>query len=312
MRILLLLVAAGTIGAQKNSPDEDLKNIMSRYDWHNISGESVPKDTAAVKVALQAGANPSGRIRGNPYLALAATHCLKDMAYALVEKGADVNAATYGGWTALMGASDNRCEEIVKLLIAKKADVNAKTRQGRSVLMRAAYHGYYPTIVRLLIKAGANVNDADKAGNTALIFAAQQGYLETVQTLLDAGADKKLKNKDGKDALAFARAIPSVDPYGEALDASTKANIKKIIALLEGKAENKTGPRIGKVFSADGNKLEITGEGIAKLAKGQKLVIQNSEGLINATVTETLHSKVKAKTAGKGTARKGDAVHLAH
>lgn len=281
---------------------------MRKYDWHNVSGEQVPKDTASVKAALQAGANPNGRVYGKPYLSLAATHCLIEITQALIEKGADVNAATAGGWTALMAASDNRCEEIVKLLISKKADVNAKTRQGRSVLMRAAYHGYYPTVSRLLIQAGAKVNDTDNQGNTALVFAAQQAYPDTVRLLLESGADKTLKNKAGKDALAFAKAIPPVNEYGDAID---KTPVNKTIALLEGKKENKIGAKVGKVFSAEGNKLEITGEGIGKLGKGQKLVIKNTEGLLTATVSETLHSKVKAKVTGKGTARKGDAVHLA-
>ncbi|MBM9576586.1 ankyrin repeat domain-containing protein [Leptospira sp. 201903070] len=50
----------------------------------------------------------------------------------LIRNGADVNARTRDGHTALMMASTNRYPEIVKLLIQSGADVHATTVQGHT------------------------------------------------------------------------------------------------------------------------------------------------------------------------------------
>ena len=49
-----------------------------------------------------------------------------------------------------------------------------------------------------MIQAGAEVNLADKRGWTPLHHASRNGQVEVITALLAAGADKTIKDKDGK------------------------------------------------------------------------------------------------------------------
>ncbi|HOB72379.1 MAG TPA: ankyrin repeat domain-containing protein, partial [bacterium] len=46
----------------------------------------------------------------------------------------------------------------------------------------------------------------DDYGNTALMYAAGMGLGDLVKTLLEKGADKNIKRKDGRTALDIAKA----------------------------------------------------------------------------------------------------------
>ena len=61
---------------------------------------------------------------------------------AALENGADVNAKTNDGWTALMYASYKKPIDVAKLLIENGADVNAKTNDGWTALMGASDMGH--------------------------------------------------------------------------------------------------------------------------------------------------------------------------
>jgi len=287
-----LIATAGLIAQAQPSPDEQLENAIPL------------NDAKAVRAAIKAGANPNRRVWAGHLLGVAATNGYTNSVRAMVDNGAQVNNASSGGWTALMGAADNGHIDIVKYLVSKKADINAKTNMGRSALMRSSYHGQ-TAVVQFLLASGAKVNEADSNGATALMLAAQQGHDKTVKVLLDAGADKAAKNAAQKSALDLALAKQAeLDSYKVDSKGHTKA-----IALLQGETKKALGPAIGKVFSANGNKLVITGKGIREIKRGNKLKIKTASGEISAVVKETLHSKVKA-TASKAGAAEGDAVYL--
>ncbi|MEC4895829.1 MAG: ankyrin repeat domain-containing protein [Oscillatoria sp. PMC 1051.18] len=72
----------------------------------------------------------------------------------LIEAGADPNAKTDSGWTALMAAANAGSIEAVKLLLEAGADVNARDEFGDTPLIRAR-EGGHDAIVRLLEDAGA-------------------------------------------------------------------------------------------------------------------------------------------------------------
>jgi ankyrin repeat protein len=64
-------------------------------------------------------------------------------------------------------------------------------------LVRASYNGHGET-VQVLLEAGADVNTGDADGTTALIGAAMRGRTGIVQTLLEEGADVNSVTNDGK------------------------------------------------------------------------------------------------------------------
>ncbi len=71
----------------------------------------------------------------------------------LLDKGANVNAKAFDGWTALMWASSNGNVEIVKALIDKGADVDVRNNAGYTALMLAFLFGR-TEIVQLLRRTG--------------------------------------------------------------------------------------------------------------------------------------------------------------
>lgn len=116
----------------------------------------------------------------------------------------------------------------VKALLAQGADVNATSADGYTALMYTASYGN-SEIVRFLLDKGADVNAQDKTGHTALMEAAKQeldagdvmaDYVGTVTALLDKGADVSVRDKYGRTALMYA------DAYG-------LRNKGKIIQLLK-------------------------------------------------------------------------------
>jgi ankyrin repeat protein len=69
--------------------------------------------------------------------------------------------------------------------------------------MQAATSGN-TDILSQLLKAGAQVNATDNHGDTALILATRDGTPDAIRTLLSAGADRDLRNKDRANAREIA------------------------------------------------------------------------------------------------------------
>lgn len=91
-------------------------------------------DIRAVRRALKAGANPNTSSNGYPLLTVAAVSRANDIAQALLDAGADVEARDNSGMTALMYlASIGSTDEHVLMfdaLVAHGADVNATSAAG--------------------------------------------------------------------------------------------------------------------------------------------------------------------------------------
>jgi ankyrin repeat protein len=79
---------------------------------------------------------------GTPIISLAIQNGWNDLAYFLIENGADVNAKSTDSWsTALMDAAYNADLKMVKTLIQNGADVSQSTKKGMIAL--AYYVGMY-------------------------------------------------------------------------------------------------------------------------------------------------------------------------
>ena len=57
----------------------------------------------------------------------------------------------------------------------------------------------------MLIDGGANVNLCDAENQTPLMEAARAGKLEIARKLIDAGADRRLRDKRGRTAWVWAK-----------------------------------------------------------------------------------------------------------
>ena len=93
-------------------------------------------DIATIKQYLQAGVDVNAKEHpgGSQPLLVAAAFGRLEAARLLIENGANVNAKSNDGATALHGAAFFCHTEMVELLVAKGAEVNAKNNKGETPL----------------------------------------------------------------------------------------------------------------------------------------------------------------------------------
>jgi ankyrin repeat protein len=120
----------------------------------------------------------------------------------LLDKGADVNARSAAGATALMWAAADPVK--ARLLVERGADVNAVSESGRSALLLAAMSDESADTVRLLLQRGANPKILDRDQMSALLAAAYGNDTETLRQLIAAGAPIDQANVAGSSPLMFA------------------------------------------------------------------------------------------------------------
>jgi ankyrin repeat protein len=148
----------------------------------------------------------------------------------LIKDGADVNAASGDGTTALHWAVRADDVEMVDALVRAKANVNAKDPDGVTPLAIACANAN-PAMIRKLLAAGADANTADPAGETVLMIAARMGNVDGVKALLDAGAQVNAKDTEA----------------GTALMVAVRANHAEVVKfLIDRGAEVDAATRVGK------------------------------------------------------------------
>ena len=97
-----------------------------------------------------------------------------------------MNAKDNRGVTALMSACNYGELETARLLLDKGADANAQTEKGITALMLAA-GGVTPAnlkVVELLVSKGAQINLTDGLGKTAIDWAERKGRKDMKEFLL--------------------------------------------------------------------------------------------------------------------------------
>lgn len=146
----------------------------------------------------------------------------------LLEAGADANLGDAHGYTPLMGAVCADSLPVVQLLLAAGADVRRRgARSGATALHDAAAGGHLE-VARALLAAGADPHAPEtKEGLTVLMSAIQSLSPETVQLMLEAGADAAAVSSKGDTALDFAR--NSLEYLWEP---AKRARLQRIIELL--------------------------------------------------------------------------------
>lgn len=152
---------------------------------------------------------------GGTVLMWAALHKSKKAAARLLELGADVNRASRRtGATPLIMAAEAGSMDMLQLLLDAGAKVDLRTleRLGSTTALHTACLHNHPDAVKLLLERGAPVNDT-VAISTPLMTAATHRHLVVMQQLLDAGADPRIRRRDGgADALTMLFHLKSPMP----------------------------------------------------------------------------------------------------
>lgn len=118
-----------------------------------------------------------------PYL-VACENGLKEVAQALLKRGADASARNHRGETALHLAVKHAPIEMIKWLIEQGADVNATAHDGRTPLLCSRSLAEW----KLLMDAGADVFHRSHCGWTLLMSAVASSKEGLIKAALKAGA----------------------------------------------------------------------------------------------------------------------------
>ena len=126
-----------------------------------------------------------------------------------LDSGANVDgkpeSLEFEGVSPLGAAAEQGELEIARLLLDRGADVNMADGWCISPLTAAAEHGN-TEIVKLLVKRGARVNDSP-GGSYALWRACVEDKVDSVITLLDAGANPNTTMNDGEPLIKAVRSF---------------------------------------------------------------------------------------------------------
>ncbi|RCI03883.1 hypothetical protein CU098_010454 [Rhizopus stolonifer] len=145
----------------------------------------------------------------------------------LYHAGADINAQTYYGRTAL--------HHLARFGLDSEGSWGIQKSNQGSVPMDADVPQHLAHCASLLIRLGALVNMADPTGNTPLHFAAEFGGIaQVIQVLiLEGGADITLKNKKGASPLDVCKS-KELQEKMIALDQERKTMRSRSIYSLSG------------------------------------------------------------------------------
>ena len=219
------------IASQKNYADciEVLLNAGAKIDAPvsniNFPG-STPlyvaasqKSNDAVKILIKRGANVNAYLTNSPTpgascLYIASQNANVEGVKMLLAAGADPNAelseeSMVCGATPLFISAQMGNDSVLPILLAGGANINSRIKSrgvyyNYTALHAAIYHNNQTT-AQILINQQININiQAGLKMETALHMATKQGLVNLIKVLLEAGADKTIKNIDGETASDLA------------------------------------------------------------------------------------------------------------
>ena len=166
-------------------------------------GASKKNDWALVFELLARGADIEAKSKGGQTaLMWSSGNGHGDAALMLVEKGADLETKDANGYTALMCATILGHADVALMLMEKGADLEAKSNNGKTALMWTSGSGRVDVALALLEK-GADVEAKDKHGQTSLLVACSWGRIDVALALLAKGADVEAKDNNGRTVLIW-------------------------------------------------------------------------------------------------------------
>ncbi|MDF1570029.1 MAG: ankyrin repeat domain-containing protein [Bacteroidales bacterium] len=121
----------------------------------------------------------------------------------LLERGADPDAVSAIGNTALMYAAEKGNMQIMKMLVAAGAEVNTTGFNGATPLFLAILNNDFQA-TKYLLEQGADPNVKDDFGVTPLLYTAATNQYQSADLLLFHDADPEVRDAEGNDPLMAA------------------------------------------------------------------------------------------------------------
>ncbi len=162
-------------------------------------------DVVLVRDLIAAGADVNATTHnGGNALMFAAIRGDIETQKALIDAGADVNAVGGFDWTAILVASVKGHVPAVRQLLVSGADPNLRDIYGWTPLMRAVYEERELIVQVLLEQPNVALNVSNDQGATALHLAAVKGNEALIRSLLLAGADPSMGDRNGRTPESMA------------------------------------------------------------------------------------------------------------
>ena len=169
-------------------------------------------DVARLKAQLAAGAPVDARdAAGRTPLHVATFARQRDAIRALAAAGATLGLLEHDRYDAVTIAAVADDEETLRLLLSLGASAKLVTSRYDGTALIAAAHLGHDGVVRQLIAAGAPLDHVNNLHWTAVIEAVVLGdggarHQATLKALLDAGANARLADREGRTPVELARA----------------------------------------------------------------------------------------------------------
>jgi ankyrin repeat protein len=190
---ILKAIRSNDLAALRAMNRQELVETRDQHSWSSLHYAALYGSEQAVKIVLDAGADPNARNQSGATPLILAAYSFEKTRL-LVDKGADVNAKANNGTTSLFVATGSPANErTVRYLLDKGADVKYLLPGGEDYLMRAAERTD-PNLVRLLLEKGVDPHRASESGDTALTDSYRYPEQGIARLLISAGADVNAAN----------------------------------------------------------------------------------------------------------------------
>lgn len=197
-----------TIGRQGNENEANrlsgrrFSDIDDGIDECDIDEIDVISKFPESRINLQSGHGIGG-------IHIAAIHGLPKMLNLLLALGVDLHIKDENNYTPLHYASSRGQQNTLLLLLHAGADINALTSDKNTALHLSCLNGHGNCVKALLyysdhLKVRIDRNATNKFGDTALHMATKWGFSEIIETLLEYGIRRDIKNRAGHIALDYA------------------------------------------------------------------------------------------------------------
>ncbi|TRY57576.1 hypothetical protein DNTS_023504 [Danionella cerebrum] len=209
--------------------DGDVNAVRKLLDEGRSVNEHTEEGESLLCLACSAGYYELAQDRGikgdiTPLMA-AASGGYVDIVKLLLVHGADVNAQSSTGNTALTYACAGGFLDVVQVLLKEGANIEDHNENGHTPLMEAASAGHVE-VARVLLEYGAGINThSNEFKESALTLACYKGHLDMVRFLLEAGADQEHKTDEMHTALMEACMDGHVEVAQLLLDSGAQVNM---------------------------------------------------------------------------------------
>lgn len=179
-----------------------------------------------VECLLAAGVDVNIRSEKQKLTPLISAACCGSMeaVQALIKAGADIDAQSSTGNTALMLAIDRGKIDVAVAIIEAGANLEIKGQKGWTALHNAASGGGegYTRVAEALLKAGASVDALSETMLTPLHEAAGKSLVDLVRLLVKAGADVNARDKFNNTPLRMcasnAQTFATLDTFKQTVE----------------------------------------------------------------------------------------------